>query len=667
MKRGLTIFFILLVGFACLFAPHLLEAADATATILWQGGQGIFTTNINFYVANLGEPKSLRVTPEPNYRFKGPVTAVVIAGGSGITVAPPNVTHPSQADFTITLVGPAKQGTVQVKGKIEPIPAGGGGGAGATPDREFDVSVFKKWARILFTQPTTITNVFCAGSTNNLATKVWLGNAAPASSVTSFSLSPTTLGQFTITNVNTGGSGTATTKFIANTNGVVSGMIIATASNLTHTVGGQTFKSPPNFSTSTNRVVIIPKLEAVQDVNNNHQVDPADTELSYVRFGLWDDAFNAAGTAVRNGQAEVDNFVGSDRRRFYFRITNPSANQNPGAVETINLQWFTTKANGSDDDRPQSHVTLTETGVNTGIFVSRAVMLVADNIDRAQPTATGLPAGGISGPNQNNHRLRRAEVDGFLKMRYLVGGSTANICLKTIPIFNRSTVAAAPDRIRPMTIHIFNFRGGSPNRAAIGNSVITAAMENTRGRYAIAGVKVNFIYTGTPTSDIVQVPSGSGIDLNDVAEFTRPVFDLIPSAGQTELINLFRARDPAGPGNANTAYMLFIGRFRNMDRGESFPDGFNSPATARNVVFIAGRAPLIRFVPPHEIGHLLLNQTAADTTDGGHYAGAQFPQNLMPIDVVQTDSVRDSKRLWDDIAVHTNQITRLRTSRFIAP
>ena len=73
---------------------------------------------------------------------------------TSIQVSPPSVTDPNQANFTITLVGPDKQGKVQVKGKIEPC-AAGGGAAGPT-EQDFKISRFQSyngWRRFSIQYP----------------------------------------------------------------------------------------------------------------------------------------------------------------------------------------------------------------------------------------------------------------------------------------------------------------------------------------------------------------------------------------------------------------------------------------------------------------------------------------------------------------------------------
>jgi hypothetical protein len=437
-------------------------------------------------------------------------------------------------------------------------------------------------------------------------------------------------------------------------------------------------------------------VEVMSDTNSppDFTIGAGDMRTDFVRLGLWDKAFRLSGDAfgpintIYNEQdesrlassANPENFVGRDSRRFYFRVTDPTANTNAATREEIpfaNFQWFTIDATGSDQDHPaHSSLTLQETGDDTGVFVSQAVMLVSDQTDRNEETNTGLLAHpGLARYNQPDHRTRAVlDPDGFVEARYSPPGSTAAADMR-IPIFQRN-----PEERRVMRVHAFNFadpmNSGIP---ASPNSVVTHELDMVRARYAAAGIRV--IATYNPATDTINLPAGSPVNLNAVADFTGSFGTLTPSSDQAALMSLARSVDPATSANADTIYVLFIGLFANMDRGQSFPDGWiPSGSTARNFVFVSGASSELNNCAAHEIGHLLLNDSrlvaaeadgsAPGWSAGGHYGGPQSMFNLMqdggaPIEMPhgQVDSVN---RLWDDSVIHVvPQITRLRTARFI--
>ncbi|MFN8475292.1 MAG: OmpA family protein [Anaerolineae bacterium] len=163
--------------------------------------------------------------------------------------------------------------------------------------------------------------------------------------------------------------------------------------------------------------------------------------LTFVRFGLWDNAYDAAEN-IKNNAADADNFVGADRRKFHIRVRDLSA------AGPVQANWKTLKADQTDDDAPASQaLTLTETAAGSKIFVSKAVMLATDDTDRDFPTHSGFtapaPDAGLRNAGQSNHRTRRARLDGFVRVEY---SPAAGVRLPvTIPVFNRALPFATTD------------------------------------------------------------------------------------------------------------------------------------------------------------------------------------------------------------------------------
>lgn len=434
------------------------------------------------------------------------------------------------------------------------------------------------------------------------------------------------------------------------------------------------------------------QLETVVDSDGDFRATTADAATSFVRLGIWDFAFRLAADAFgaintlynEQDQARLaaspnpDNFIGRDSRRFYYRLTDAARNANAATAEEYALEWYTTEADGvTNQDFPATNrtVTLTETGPNTGVFVSQALMVVADTVDRDQVTNTGLTAHpGNAAYNAANHRVREAKnPDGRVVAKYQsMDAATPATLLKT-PLFQR-----APEERRVMTVRVFNFQDplnlGTPATPAATVNTVTQLLKE---RYIPLGIRVEIVHN--PATDVISLPAGSTVNLNNVGSFTGSFGTLAPSADQQALINLVRAVDPATPANANTLYLVFVSNFTSLNRGESFPDGWVPAAsTAKNFVMVAGSAPGIDYVGGHEVGHMLTNATltageASGATpgwaNGGHYGGVHQTFNLMDPAGTTTTSPRlptNSKRLWDDTAVHTvQQITRVRTTRFL--
>lgn len=196
-------------------------------------------------------------------------------------------------------------------------------------------------------------------------------------------------------------------------------------------------------------------LEIIQDKDRNNAVDEREPVLTLVRFGAWDQAYDAAGN-VRNAAAEAQNFVGADFRRFYFRVSDGAAG------DRVTLNWKTLKADKSNDDAPASQaLTLVETLLGSKVYVSRAVMLVTDDTDANLTTDSGLaaplPDVGTRNRGQSNHRLRRGSIDGFVKAEYVpaAGGPALEA---ELPIFK-----GTPDERRRVSVRLINYNTSATN------------------------------------------------------------------------------------------------------------------------------------------------------------------------------------------------------------
>lgn len=238
---------------------------------------------------------------------------------------------------------------------------------------------------------------------------------------------------------------------------------------------------PPRAFTPT---VAAATLEIVLDDDGDHRVDARAPVATFVRMGLWNHAYNDPAGDLRNGEAEADNFVGSERRRFYFRVTDPGA-----TGSTVTIDWRTLRADGrTNDDAPASQaITLRETPSGSHVYVSRAVMLVTDETDANQQTHSGLPIpfadAGLRRRGQSNHRLRRARMDGFVFAEYRpASGAAATVRL---PLFQRTP----DDERRRVKVRVINY--GTHATAAY----IAAQFTNASDRWNQVGVAIEALAT----------------------------------------------------------------------------------------------------------------------------------------------------------------------------
>jgi len=253
----------------------------------------------------------------------------------------------------------------------------------------------------------------------------------------------------------------------------------------------------------------------VIDDDNDHLVNLAAPVTTFVGMGLWNAAYDGAGN-VRNGQAETDNFVGSDRHRFYLRVHDPAA-----TTPTVTASWRTLLSNLRDDDALANQtVTLTATAPGSKVFVSKALMLVTDDTDASQSTHSGLaaphPDAGLRARGQSNHRLRRGRIDGFVRATYRpASGSPVE---QTLPIFRRRPT----DFRRRVKVRVINY--GSHATAAF----IVGQFAHAHARWNQIGVMIEALATvDRPVPAAALDPSGQYPGGRDSAQEVAALNDLI--------------------------------------------------------------------------------------------------------------------------------------------
>lgn len=417
-----------------------------------------------------------------------------------------------------------------------------------------------------------------------------------------------------------------------------------------------------------------------------------------VQVGLWDNAFDENTGKLRNGVAEVDNFVGSDTRRFYFRVRDPSANGGEVAIS-----WRTRFDSGTDDDAPASQrLSLLETAPGSHVFVSRAVMLVTDDDDRNQATNSGLPGGhpqaGSRARGTSNHRLRKITVDAAHPLQsevfaaYTPPGATAPAATMRVPVFERK-----PDERRRIRVHMVNVR-----TAKGGTGILTTARRNSgmaalRSVYARCGIfaEVNEIMLDPPaacTGWAKRFPTDPRAIDPSVDGQTAGVGTYILSGAMTALTTAVRALKGFDPDDIYLVYLAFIYKvplpiapqpgkpippLQVEDGGLSYADLWTTAASgARGFAFLALYSGISKYADPHETTHI--------TTNFSHYdlgpAGATAPGNIDGRNLMHRfflaagAGVRDPKRLWDTAAKNPTQgftipaqVTTIRASRFVHP
>jgi hypothetical protein len=241
------------------------------------------------------------------------------------------------------------------------------------------------------------------------------------------------------------------------------------------------------------------------------QLDVVDTATAaapvatFVRVGLWDNAFDAAGN-VLNTAVAANNFVGADTRQFFLRLRDASR----AGTGNVNVEWRTLAENGDEFFTPADRrLTLIEDPATAGVFLSQSVMLVTDDDDQNQGTHSGLPAAlpdgnTVRARGQSNHRLRRANVRADLVAEYPHPATAGVRVARRAPVFNRN-----PESRRRLPLQIFVLRvapgGAGVVPTAPGSAIWTRDMRVAEETYARFGIEVQTVVApGTAAANVVS-------------------------------------------------------------------------------------------------------------------------------------------------------------------
>jgi hypothetical protein len=404
-------------------------------------------------------------------------------------------------------------------------------------------------------------------------------------------------------------------------------------------------------------------VEFVDDPSDTHTVDASNPVATFVRMGLWDHAFTCGNPGTLNDDVtEVKSFVGADSRRFYLRVKDTKAK------DSVQIKWRTLKSDFTNLDAPaDEHITLVETGAGTGIFGSRGLMLVSDADDQRQNANSGLPATfpttGVRNFNQSDHRIRRADLEGFVEAEYTPLGA-APIKVK-LPVFQRN-----PEKRRKMSLQIFVLRVAPGGNGVIDTSAAsglwTSELREIREIYGRIGIKVDTVVApGTPAANI----AANGADSIVLIDAPAGVNPLNVSFNPLNGANDERRLGATFPAQGNTIRIFYVGGLASGNRAESWPDIDFAALPQHGSCFLRGIAAT--YNAAHEMGHVLTDKAAAKHT--GHYvppAGAPGTrlctnQNLMRNGTSVVEGVLESKRLYDEAdADGTVQVSKILGSPF---
>lgn len=210
-------------------------------------------------------------------------------------------------------------------------------------------------------------------------------------------------------------------------------------------------------------------------------------------IGQFDAAYNADADPIRNGASDTDNFVGSDSRRFWFRLTDSTPmdfKESSNGLRSIELNIFTIRPDGSmlDNNNGQTQITATQTSAGAATYDIRPIMMVT-SIDRDEEVHCGLPAGTypnlIRKRGESDYRLRLAVFDTRVRSSY----KSTFISRQEVRITGDAFTST--DR-RTLRVHVFVLRQNSSSPLVRTVDELNEQFNWLELTYAVLGIRILF-------------------------------------------------------------------------------------------------------------------------------------------------------------------------------
>ena len=322
--------------------------------------------------------------------------------------------------------------------------------------------------------------------------------------------------------------------------------------------------------------------------------------VTAVRFGVWDQAYDPTTGAVRNGEAEAANFAGTDIRRMHLRVRDAARTGTEAQV-----RWRTLKTDRTDDDAPASPLlSLPRAAAGGADFVSRGVLLVADDTDAEQRTHSGLaaphPDAGLRDRGQSNHRLRRARIDGFMRAEYDPQPGVTHPL--ELPVFPRKPA----DERRRLPVRVVRYTSADPRYRAATDVFIAAEFARADERWLQVGLKIDPRTTTDRVLPAGAIDPATGFYAGGANSTQEQALlaDLLPITPDATVTVVFVHRAPDDNANATVAVRAPV----------PLPAGGTATLDERYFVLAGTNNPHEDDTVAHELHHVLFNRFD-DTVD----------------------------------------------------
>ena len=316
-------------------------------------------------------------------------------------------------------------------------------------------------------------------------------------------------------------------------------------------------------------------------------------------------------------------FIVKDPDKFFIEINYPTANVSNTEIDMLNVQIatlndFDAPNDGYDDDL--TPLRLIETDINTGVFISKSLLLTTKDMpfsgfDSDDDFAVYDGFNDIVADDTEGDRTHRATLDGGIEIKYIEGNEIG--CTERIPVGNRTIGAVDERKILPIRFHVLRLSLTSSETVlgtiAQAENIIDNQVERVNILWAQAGIKLNVVDIQT-FSSVFDTNDGGTINI-DILEDPEEVLSF---QERVDIINIL--------SNTNTSNELQVyctkrivagdvvdsGEFGGVTYGprkirdilpETYSDNTYVFANFTNI----GGVNIHNAILAHEIGHALDN------------------------------------------------------------
>jgi hypothetical protein len=337
-----------------------------------------------------------------------------------------------------------------------------------------------------------------------------------------------------------------------------------------------------------------------------------------LRVAKWEHAFKTDGSdTVRN------DFPCLDPDKFQVRVVDTARNTDPAAINSFTVHVSTTHDPGNE-------VTVWETEVNSGVFLSRCHLLTSFRIDDVEVEVDGIPDDNLDEPTFF------VELDDLVTATYGALETTAHV-----PI------------VKVVKLHINVLR--SDGEPVITRGAVEEEVELASKVFAQVGIRFQ-----ATIEDPVNPPAGVQVDpFRQGPILTNDAGQQVLSPDESGLLGAFRT---AATDDIEVYYVKQMGVPGFPLLGRAYIASVVPDARYADSIVVAANKFLIL---AHEIGHVLLDAGGHFAANGAPY-GVAYRVNLMVDGEVMRRDVdyRDSRRLT---AAQATDILRRRPGLLIAP